>query len=326
MVARSETNGRRGTRLPRRLLRQSFAVGLLCALVVPATPGGAQPVADESRREQGTGRMSAQAAGKTVSIKGWATFSGAVIAGATDKKSDGQPNSAAAEENGAEIIEGQWIYRPELEDFFVRLELTKIPTVAGTGGPGLVGKPTTLYVFHFNTPDDSSYQIRAHNMGNPNAGEGQLPTDAAFGLFKCGEVECLKVADLKGGYGTAGEKIVVALPLKTLKDLEEPSPVKEGDTISGLRAEIVFGTFNDPIKQDTVVYDDMNFSKDGKAKVPKKSVRVTVKNKTVRAKLDKGYFDAPFPKRLFKKKGKTPVRTKTCLGKKCVKQTFKIKV
>lgn len=269
-----------------------------------------------------TETLAAKSSGGSVKVKGWATFSGATMAKAEDKKADGKPDAQTARTKGAEITEAAWIYRPELEDFFVRIELTGIPTVGGLAGKSIVGDPTTLYVVQFETKG-INYQIRIQNNGG--FGTETTPLDPAFGLFECDEVLCTEVAKLNGGYGTVGEKIVVALPWKTLAESGSKTKLQEGDTINDILVYTATGTYNGGNNATPPVFiDDIKLSK-GKTTIPKKSVKVTVKNQTKKASLKDGYFEVDFPKGLFSRSGATPVKTRTCLGRKCATDTFKIK-
>ncbi|MGH2755344.1 MAG: hypothetical protein ACRDLB_13070, partial [Actinomycetota bacterium] len=183
-----------------------MVVALAATALVPAGARPADRTAPQEKME--VKRAAAQnAAAGTVKVTGWATFSGQMMGSTDDKKDDGTPSTAAAEQAGAESIGSDFIYRPENEDFFWRFEVTKIPVIAGgLGGVSIVGVPSTIYVLPLNAKG-ISYQIRAASLGTPNITD---PTNASvgasFALFRCDTEDlCLEVARLKGGYGTTGE-------------------------------------------------------------------------------------------------------------------------
>lgn len=320
MRAGKALTGRKGIRF----------VGLITAVAITAFPtispaseeGGNKTVATKSK-----GVSARMAAGGTVEINGWATFSGQQMAGHDDPKEDGK-NQAG--QFGAEMIESNWTYRPENEDFFIRWEVTKIPTVGGgPGGLPLAGIATTMYGFKFGVEGDSqkSFEVRAQSLGGvpKDPTNPRLPTQAAFGLFECSEASgCVEVAELKGGYGTTGERIVTALPVKVLSDALG-TQVKEGDAIEGFYAFTANAPFihPTPVAQE-LIYDDIRVTEKPQVEIPKKSVTLTVKKTTVEAELKDGYFKATFPAKLFSKSKPTKVTSKTCLGEDCVTQTFMV--
>lgn len=249
-------------------------------------------------------KVVAAGSGSNVTVSGWATFSGAVIAGAADKTGDAGPAAAAA---GADIRHADLVYRPELADLFVRIDVTSIPTI----GP-LVGEPTVLYGLR-TVVDGVPIDIRAQSAG----------ATARFGLFDCrNENGCTLVAPLKGGYGTTGESIVVDLPLSVLA--EAKLHLKEGDKITTPVAYAAHAPFDAGAVADQLFLDDIALSGQANVTIPVASVRVTVGPKTERAALHNGYFKATFPRSLFHS-GRTPVKTRTCLGSSCRLQRFEVK-
>lgn len=55
--------------------------------------------------------------------------------------------------------------------------------------------------------NEASFEVRATSAaGFLSVGRG------TFGLFRCANDSCQRIADLRGGYGTVGEAIVVAVP------------------------------------------------------------------------------------------------------------------
>lgn len=301
---------------PGRLLRHAVLLLVACALLLTGSMQAGAARSDDHRRG-GTRvkRLAAKGEGKRVKISGWATFSGQILAARKDPKNDG---AATAEPAGAEIIRSDFTYRPENEDFFFRLEVTKIPSLGvGVGGISSAGDPNTLYGLIF-TAKNVPYEIRAHKIGDTDTAG---PAEPAFGLFKCTEAACIEVASLKGGYGTTGERIVVALPLEVLHD--DGTKIQEGDQIGDLRAYTAIGQFLVGPAPNGLL-DDVRLIKAASVEVPKKSITVTVGRKSIRTKLEDGHFSATFPARLFRS-SPTTVTTKTCLGKRCRTQAFQVR-
>lgn len=287
------------------------AVALIVSTAVSATAELRPPQSKHAVRQ-----ISAQAQIGKVRVSGWAIFSDQMMAGTKDPDDDA---AVGGDANGAEIIGSDFIYRPEREDFFFRLEVTKIPTVGGgTQGVG-VGSPLALYALRL-TAKNVAYEIRAHSIG------GVKLDPHSFGLFRCEETTCREVAPLKGGYGTGGERVVVALPLQVLRD--DGTKIAEGDSIGGLYAFTANAPYLGPAARTEQMWDDARLTRRAALPVPRRSVTVTVGGRSVRAKLDPvklkdTRFEASFPKRLFSGK-KTVVRTATCLGKLCKRQRFQV--
>ncbi len=155
-------------------------------------------------------------AGDNVNIAGRATFSGAIMVAVDDASNDGTGGAAAL---GGELTGAALIYRPENGDLLFRLRVLSLPPV---------GAPGVLYGFRFQLAS-TNYEVRAQSVGNPSAGP-------YFGLFQC-ESSCTEVALLTGGIGTAGEEVLVAVPLATLG-------ATEGTALTGLAAYSAFGANN----------------------------------------------------------------------------------
>lgn len=298
-------------------------IGLTAVLLALLLPGARGEAAAAKKIRTESKSVSSEAGGATVKVSGWATFSGQHMGSVEDAPKDGLPNTEAAEAAGAEAIGSDFIYRPENEDFFWRLELTKIPVLpAGLGGSLGVGIPTTLYGLQF-AAKDIAFEIRVQSIpGVDTDNPTESSASVAFGLFKCDtETVCVEVSKLKGGYGTTGERIVVALPLGVLKE-KGGVDLKEGDKIAGLGAYIASAPYAVGVSEQGQIHDLLQLIKTADVEIPVKSVTVSVGNKSVTANLKDGYFDAEFPASLFKR-SPTIVKTKTCLGKECVNQTFK---
>ena len=123
------------------------------------------------------------------------------------------PRSASGEHD---LIGARIAYRPDLRDLFVSIEIEEMPVVA----PGL---SPFLYGLRFNV-GGSRYEVRATSL-----------LGGTFGLFDCSGLlpTCIKVADLHGGYGTTGERIVFALPLEAL-GLEAGGDLSEVEAFSSI--------------------------------------------------------------------------------------------
>ena len=160
------------------------------------------------------GTPSVSCTGGSVTVSGRATFSGTEIASAEDPANDGASGAAAA---GGELISASLAYRPEDGDIMVRLGLASLPPVEGGLG--------VLYGLEL-TVGSANYEVRAQRTGGTTGGP-------YFGLYRC-EPSCTEVAVLKGGMGTTGLEMVVAIPLTTLG-------AAEGVSLTSLVAYTAFG-------------------------------------------------------------------------------------
>ncbi|MGH2753977.1 MAG: hypothetical protein ACRDLB_06040, partial [Actinomycetota bacterium] len=81
--------------------------------------------------------------------------------------------------------------------------------------------------------DGRAYEIRAASTGVGFHGE----TTAAHGLFSCSrrEPSCDRVAELKGGFGTTGDRMTFSVPIADLG-------VEDGSVISDIEAFTALGT------------------------------------------------------------------------------------
>jgi hypothetical protein len=122
---------------------------------------------------------------------------------------------------GANLVGATIALRSGSDDLFVREELEHLPAVRGLG----VVSPI-LYGLDFRA-DGVRYEVRAqHDIVD------------RFGLFRYDDtVGWTKVADLTGGYGTTGQEVVFALPLRLL------DPV-DGGRLSHVRAFTALGAFD----------------------------------------------------------------------------------
>ena len=93
--------------------------------------------------------------------------------------------------------------RPELRGLYLKLDLDRMDPVI----PGLphVG---TLYAFRF-TVAGTDYEVRVQRTLT----SASAPGGAGFVLLRCVDEHCVPVSDdLRGGYGTVGDSIVVSVP------------------------------------------------------------------------------------------------------------------
>lgn len=99
-------------------------------------------------------------------------------------------------EQGANLYGASLAYRPQYDDLFAAIELEHMPHVL----PGVVSP--VFYGLRFKVVD-KSYEVRATSL-----------LGGTFGLFDCTDSPaCTKIADLRGGYGTTGMRVVFSLPL-----------------------------------------------------------------------------------------------------------------
>lgn len=103
---------------------------------------------------------------------------------------------------GADLFAASIAYRPDFGDLFARIELEEMSSLAGVGA----GSPAVLYGLRFSK-DGQRYEVRASSL-----------LGGTFGLFRCSDTgsACTKLADLRGGYGTTGERVAVSIPLASL--------------------------------------------------------------------------------------------------------------
>ena len=261
-------------------------------------PGDTNATQDEFVRYRGPHVGPGTVTAKGTTVSGWAAFSGAVLAATSDPANDG---AAGAALGGGELVGGDLLYRPELGDLFLRLDLTQIPSAGvALGGISAPGDPRVLYGTRF-VANGVAYEIRVHRAGVNSAD----PLNAAMGLFRCTEVVCTEIGPLRGGYGTTGEQIVVSVPLSMVSD--GGAPLGEGGVLSSLRAYTAYGTYyGGPVQ----LLDEALLSRAAFVRVPAKTVTVTAGRTTVAAKLAGGSWSATVPR-------SSSVVVKACLGTEC---------
>ena len=278
-------------------------------------PGDTNGTRDEFLRYRGphvgTAAVAAKG-GSAVTVSGWSTFTGAVLASAADNPADAPADAVM---NGGEIVGGQLLYRAEAQDLFLELDLSQIPalgvTLTGLTAPG---DPRVVYGLRF-VANGVTYEVRVQRAGVNSAD----PLNAAMGLFTCTEVACTEVAALRGGYGTTGEQIVVSLPLTVIGN--GGTALAEGGVLSSLRAYTAFGTYYGGPAQ---LLDELVLSTKPSVAVPAKTVTVTAGRTTVRATLTDGSWSASLPASLFR--GPTNVTVRSCLGAECRATTTQVRL
>lgn len=119
-------------------------------------------------------------------------------------------------ERGANLYGASLTYRPQYSDLFAAIELEHMPKVVPGASPIFYGLRLEV--------EGKSYEVRATSL---NFG--------TFGLFDCSSKRpaCMKVADLRGGYGTTGMRAVFSLPLEEV-GLEDGGELKDVVAFSGL--------------------------------------------------------------------------------------------
>jgi Dockerin type I domain/WD40-like Beta Propeller Repeat len=149
--------------------------------------------------------------GNTLSVSGWATFSGAVISVATKPAGD-----MSLQELGADLVGASLTYRPESADLLVGVNLASLPGASG------VGLPEVLYALRFVVAG-AHYELRASRSG----------TGADFALFQC-DPACVQLATLTGGIGTTGTEALISLARSALD-------ISEGATLTQMQAFTALG-------------------------------------------------------------------------------------
>ena len=118
-------------------------------------------------------------------------------------------------EQGANLYGASLAYRSQYSDLFAAIELEHMPTVI----PGL---SPIFYGLRFEV-GDKSFEVRATSF-----------LGGSFGLFDCTlSPACMKVADLRGGYGTTGMRVVFSLPLDLI-GLQDGGELSDGQAFSAL--------------------------------------------------------------------------------------------
>ncbi|MGH2754208.1 MAG: hypothetical protein ACRDLB_07205, partial [Actinomycetota bacterium] len=119
---------------------------------------------------------------------------------------------------------------PQYEDLFADIELESMPRTPALA----VATAGLVYGMSFEIDGEPS-EVRIASTGVGLHGE----TTASFGLFDCSSdgLLCTKVGNLRGGFGTTGERIVFSLPLHALG-------LEGGSVISELKVFTALGAFD----------------------------------------------------------------------------------
>ena len=124
---------------------------------------------------------------------------------------------------GAEIIGARLAFRPALDDLYVKIDVDGFPRVAGIGPAGIASS-SVIYGARIHT-SEGLFELRVSGeLGSSGVGR--------FGLFRCDD-SCTELTALRGGYGTVGESVVTAIPLKDLA-LESESHIERIDVFAAV--------------------------------------------------------------------------------------------
>ncbi|HVM12047.1 MAG TPA: hypothetical protein VM638_06195 [Actinomycetota bacterium] len=164
---------------------QSFASNL-----VPGDTNGRGDVFVRDRGPAlGLGGLTARVENEGVAVSGWSTFSGATISAATDAE-DVLPVTGLA---GSDIARARVVHRPEDEDLLLRIDLAALPSRDGWASPW------AHFGFRFSV-GATRYEVRS------------ISGLTGSSLYRCAP-DCIEQERLSGGVGTAGEDVLVAVPL-----------------------------------------------------------------------------------------------------------------
>lgn len=130
---------------------------------------------------------------------------------------DDEPDSEALL-GGSDLLGAGLAHRSRLGDLFIRLEVQDMPRVSLAPSP-------MIYGLRFQVAN-RSYEVRATST-----------LGGTFGLFDCtNSLICTKVADLLGGYGTTGARVVFSLPLEEIG-------LQDGGELSDVEAFSALGSY-----------------------------------------------------------------------------------
>ena len=117
------------------------------------------------------------------------------VVSVTDKIGDGVWVASIGRDGTSDLMSSSLAYRPQYQDVFVGIEMEHMPHVLPSPSP-------VFYGLRFEV-EDKSYEARATSL-----------LGGTFGLFDCANKSvCIKIADLRGGYGTTGQRVVFSMPL-----------------------------------------------------------------------------------------------------------------
>lgn len=126
-----------------------------------------------------------------------------------------------AHERAADLLELRLAYRPEYGDLFVVQEVSRLAMMTQVESAGSVS-PALIYGLRFSV-GDTKYEVRESSLRG-----------GSFVLLRCDAgPACSKIADLRGGYGTTGERLVFSLPLEEL-GLQDGGSLSDVEAFSAL--------------------------------------------------------------------------------------------
>jgi Tol biopolymer transport system component len=117
---------------------------------------------------------------------------------------------------GANLDGAALISRPALRDILIRLQIVQMPSFD-------LADPSILYAMDLRA-GGASYEVRAQKVG----------LSARFALFRKTAAGWAHVADLQGGYGTTGDEVVAAVPLRSLGDDNGPLVLTDITAVTGV--------------------------------------------------------------------------------------------
>lgn len=188
-------------------------------------PGDTNRVIDVFVRDRG---LSVLAGAVRVPGSGGGSGRGAVLVAAPNEGTgfvvgipDADDDGPAGVATDAEIIGARLIYRPQLKDLLVWIDVDDLDLY--TSVPLVYGLSLSV--------DGIGYELRAARIG----GVGSSGARPAFALYRCTDREvCIRAGKLTGGWGTVGDAIVIRTPLAALG-------LEGGGELSGLEVFSALG-------------------------------------------------------------------------------------
>lgn len=124
----------------------------------------------------------------------------------------------------ADIIGVRIAHRPDLDDIYVRIDVDRLGSPESVGLPLRLEEPEALGLVFVVRLRVGQVDLEIRIAGDPAP---------RFGLFRCASSSvCTQAGSLRGGFGTAGESVVTAVPLKSL-GLETGGTISELEVVSG---------------------------------------------------------------------------------------------
>jgi Tol biopolymer transport system component len=218
----------------RRVAFEGYASNL-----VPGDTNGAADVFFRDRGpEVGVGLVSTFSEDNSITVTGWSTFSGQVLASAMDPPDDGLPGATSS---GAELTSASLTYRPESVDLLVRLRVTAVPPnqrecIGPPVSPPIfcentgAGTPGVVYGFGFDR-EPFHYEVRIQRSATASP-----PSAPLVVMYRCFTV-CEKISGASGEIGSTGDEVRAAVSLRELG-----SPECCYTPITGMRAFTAAGS------------------------------------------------------------------------------------